>query len=154
MKINFQFQPLTVSFGNAESREVSGPASDIEGYYKKHGMPHDHNAGAVKFFRIAENNTFAKARDQATQAGYPSPWDEDGSFFWDIPNKFKTITESGDGKPYTNVIQKFVIEDAHRQDDDHQGRREGRAHAMSNERIEIELLAEPRELSMANRATV
>ncbi len=109
MILNFSFNPLKVSFGNAESREVSGPASAITGYYLKHGMPHDHNAGPIIFFRIGPDNKFAAARDRAAQAGYPAPWDA-GSFHWLIPNKFRVITESGDGKEYTTVKQEFTME--------------------------------------------
>jgi len=109
MKLNFSFGPFKVSFGNAQSREVSGPASDIKGYYLKHGMPHDHNAGPIRFFNIGQDNKFVSARDTAAQSGYPAPWDA-GSFHWKIPNKFKVVTESGDGKEYTTVKQEFTME--------------------------------------------
>lgn len=106
MMLDFVFHPLKVSFGNAETREVAGPASNITGYYLHHGMPHNHNPGPVAFFRISQNNRFQAARDQAAQSGYPSPWSK-GGFHWVIPNKFKVITESGDGKQYTTVTQAF-----------------------------------------------
>lgn len=108
MMLDFVFHPLKVSFGNAETREVAGPASNITGYYLHHGMPHDHNPGPLRFFRISEKNRFQAARDQAAQSGYPSPWDK-GSFHWVIPNKFKVTTESGDGKEYTTVTQAFKM---------------------------------------------
>jgi len=108
MKLNFSFHPLNVSFGNAETREVAGPASNIKGYYRKHGMPHDHNPGPVRFFRICEDNKFLAAADHAAQSGYPAPWGK-GSFHWKIPNKFRVFTEGGDGKKYTDVIQGFTM---------------------------------------------
>jgi len=73
-------------------------------------MPHYHNAGPVKFFPISEDNKLRPpAVDTAAQSGYPAPWDK-GSFHWKIPNKFRVITESGDGKEYTIVIQEFTME--------------------------------------------
>ena len=109
MILNFDFHPFNVSFGNVGTREVAGPASNIQGYYLKHGMPHDHNPGPVRFFPMSEDNKFAgTARDTAAQQGYPAPWDA-GSFHWKIPNKFKVNTEGGDGKEYTNTIQEFTL---------------------------------------------
>lgn len=109
MILNFNFHPFNVSFGNAGTREVAGPASNIQGYYLKHGMPHNHNPGPVRFFPISEDNKFSgTVRDRASQQGYPQPWDV-GSFHWEIPNKFKVNTEGGDGKKYTTVIQEFKM---------------------------------------------
>jgi hypothetical protein len=109
MILNFNFHPFNVSFGNVGAREVAGPASNIQGYYLKHGMPHDHNPGPVHFFPMSEDNKFAgTVRDQASQRGYPAPWDV-GSFHWKIPNKFKVNTEGGDGKEYTHTIQEFTM---------------------------------------------
>ncbi len=71
-------------------------------------MPHDHNPGPVRFFRISEDNKFLAAADHAAQSGYPAPWGK-GSFHWKIPNKFRVFTEGGDGKKYTDVIQGFTM---------------------------------------------
>jgi hypothetical protein len=110
MTLNFKFSPVKVSFGNAGIREVAGPASNITGYYLLHGMPHHHNPGPPNFHAIAEDNTLANGvRDRAAQRGYPSPWG-DGTFHWEIPNKFKVMSESGDGKQFTQTIQAFLID--------------------------------------------
>jgi hypothetical protein len=111
MVLNFRFAPLNVSFGNAEAREVEGPASDIDGYYTEVGMPHFHKIkGHGTFFRIGEDNTFAKVRDIAQQGNFPEPWDK-GSFHWMIPNKFRVANEGGDGEKFTDVKQEFIIDE-------------------------------------------
>ena len=110
MMLDFEFHPLRVSFGNVGTREVEGPASAIRGYYRRFGKKFlRHNPGPVHFFRIAANNRFAAAQDKASWIGQPSPF-SDGSFHWKIPNKFRVITETGDGKRYTTVIQEFGME--------------------------------------------
>lgn len=110
MKLDFEFNPLTVSFGNAETREVAGPASAITGYYKRFPKKKlAHNPGPLRFFRIAQNNRFAGAEDKASQGPMPPPFSA-GSFHWKIPNKYRVITESGDGKQYTVVKQEFGME--------------------------------------------
>jgi hypothetical protein len=99
-----------VSFGNAATREVEGPASAITGYYKRFGKKFlRHNPGAVRFFPISKSNRFDGAKDTAAWLDQP-PVHSDGSFHWKIPNKFRVKTESGDGKKYTTVIQEFGME--------------------------------------------
>ncbi|TFG45162.1 MAG: hypothetical protein E4H31_03090 [Dehalococcoidia bacterium] len=108
MKLIFNYHPKKISFGNVEAKEVSGPASDIRGYYKMHGMPHYHNSGDT-FFSIGEDNKLKNAEDTAAQSGYPKDW-SDGRFEWIIPNKFQVKTEGGDGKKFTKVTQAFSID--------------------------------------------
>jgi hypothetical protein len=107
MKLTFNYHPKKVSFGNVQAKEVSGPASDIVGYYQNHGMPHYHNSGDT-FTSIGEDNKDT-APDTAAQSGYPKPW-SDGSFKWIIPNNFRVKTEGGDGKKFTDVTQVFTID--------------------------------------------
>lgn len=109
MKLDFSFHPKTVSFGNVEQMEVSGPASNISDYYLSEGMPHHHNSGD-RFFAISEDNKLATAEDTASQEGYPSPWDK-GTFDWLIPNHFKLKTETGNGKKYHEATQSFRMAD-------------------------------------------
>jgi hypothetical protein len=111
MFLDFEFHPLRVSFGNAATREVEGPASAIEGYYKRFSKKFlRHNPGPVHFFPIAQNNRFVPGtEDDASWLDQPPPF-SDGSFHWKIPNKFRVVTESGDGKKYTTVIQEFGME--------------------------------------------
>lgn len=110
MFLDFEFHPLRVSFGNAASREVEGPASAIEGYYKRFSKKFlRHNPGPVHFFPIGQNNRWAPTQDDASWLDQPPPF-KDGSFHWKIPNKFRVVTESGDGKKYTTVIQEFGME--------------------------------------------
>ena len=110
MILNFSFHPKTVSFGNVEQMEVSGPATNISGYYLHEGMPHDHDSGDT-FFAMSEDNKLAGGvRDTARQRNNPSPW-ETGAFDWVIPNRFKTKTESGNGKKYHDSTQSFRMAD-------------------------------------------
>jgi hypothetical protein len=110
MILDFSFHPKTVSFGNVQQKEVSGPATNITGYYLLHGMPHHHNSGN-KFFNMSEDNKFESAHDQAHQRNYPQPWDT-GGFDWIIPNHFKLKSESGNGKKYHDATQSFRMADA------------------------------------------
>ena len=109
MTLKFRYHPLTVSFSNVESKEVSHAATNITGYYASHGMPHWHNTGD-NFIPIGDDNIFL-GTDHAFQTGYPSPWSA-GGFDWDIPNHFRVTTESGDGKRFTTVDQDFRMIDA------------------------------------------
>jgi hypothetical protein len=110
MFLDFELQPLRVSFGRTGTREVEGPASSIKGYYKRFSKKDlHHNPGPVQFFPIGENNRFANAQDDASWLDQPPPF-SDGSFQWKIPNKFQVVTESGDGKKYTTVTQEFGME--------------------------------------------
>ncbi len=107
MKLTFNYYPMNVSFGNVESKEVSGPATNIWGYFKKYN-PADlwHDSGDT-FYPVGQNNKDT-AEDTASFSGYPSPWRR-GGFTWRIPNHFKTKTEGGDGKKFTTVSQVFYI---------------------------------------------
>lgn len=109
MKLRFKYHPLTVSFGNVENKEVSHAATNVNGYYLLHGMPHYHNTGDT-FYGIGPNN-IDSVDDTASQSGYPSPWSV-GGFDWDVPNHFRVKTESGDGKKFTTVDQDFRMIDA------------------------------------------
>ena len=111
MKLDFNFHPMNVSFGNVETREVSGPATNISGYFEDNYTADalKHNAGDTPtFFAMSQDNKFAAAEDTAAFSGFPAPWSK-GGFTWVIPNKFRVNTESGDGKQYTTVTQAFSI---------------------------------------------
>jgi|SRR5215216_2332096 len=108
MRLRFKYSPLNVSFGNIEVKEVSGPATNVTGYYS--GLPAAdlwHDSGDL-FTRIGKDNKDT-AIDTASFTGDPPPW-TDGGWDWVIPNNFKTITEGGDGKQFTTVTQSFFLE--------------------------------------------
>ncbi|HEY9115141.1 MAG TPA: hypothetical protein VIN10_10610, partial [Bacteroidales bacterium] len=110
MKLDFNYHPKSVYFGNLEAREVSGPASNIKGYYLHDGETHYHDSGDTFFNIDTDNSLEPDIVDTASQRGYPSPWYR-GSFKWVIPNRFKVKTESGDGKEFTKVTQSFIMVD-------------------------------------------
>jgi hypothetical protein len=108
MKLTFNYNPMTVSFGNVFAREVSGPASNVQGYFTSQSAADLHHDSGDTFTRIAADNKDT-APDTASFSGEPKPW-TDGGFDWVIPNKFKTVTEAGDGKQFTTMTQSFKIE--------------------------------------------
>jgi hypothetical protein len=111
MKLTFIYHPKNVSFGNVQAKEVSGPATNITGYYKKHytadGLKHD---SGDTFTPIKETNEDS-AEDTASTEDKFKPY-EKGTFDWVIPNKFKVKTEAGDGKKFTDVTQACSMLDA------------------------------------------
>ncbi len=107
MTLKFHYHPKTVSFGNVDSKEVSGPATNVKGYFVDHGGDYSHDSGDT-FFAINHNNVDS-ATDEASIYNYPSPWKR-GGYDWVIPNHFKLKTEAGDGKKFTDVTQAFTIE--------------------------------------------
>jgi hypothetical protein len=108
MKLTFNYTPKKVSFGNVEAKEVSGPATNITGYFRKHYTDDDlkHDSGDT-FTSIKENNEDS-AQDTAKSVDTFKPY-EVGTFDWVIPNNFRVKTEAGDGKEFTKVTQAFSI---------------------------------------------
>jgi len=108
MHLNFNLQPRNVSFANIETKEVSGPASGISGYFANYPAANLwHNSGDT-FFPIGRDNALSGAQDTAAFNGWPQPWSK-GGFEWRIPNHFRVRGEGGDGKQYTTVTQAFSI---------------------------------------------
>lgn len=110
MKLRFHYLPKIVSFGNVQSKEVSGPASLITGYYQKNFTKEQlkHDSGD-KFFDIKKNNEDSVV-DTASEIRSTKPFDV-GTYQWVIPNHFRLKTESGDGKKFTDVTQFFHMMD-------------------------------------------
>ena len=110
MNLRFNYHPKTVSFGNVEAKEVSGPATKIKDYFDKNftadELKHD---AKDQFFAIGQNNKDT-AVDTAKDIRKTKPF-EFGTYAWVIPNKFKVKTETGDGKKFTEVTQFFTMVD-------------------------------------------
>jgi peptidoglycan hydrolase-like protein with peptidoglycan-binding domain len=111
MKLTFIYHPRNISFGNVKAKEVSGPATNITGYYRKHftNARLKHNSGDL-FTPIKENNEDS-AEDTASDEEHVKPY-EKGTFDWVIPNNFRVKAEAGDGKQFTRVTQAFLMVDA------------------------------------------
>jgi hypothetical protein len=110
MKLTFNYHPKKVSFGNAEAKEVSGPASNVTGYFKKNFTEAElkHDSGDT-FTAIKEDNKDS-AEDTAAATLPTKPW-EKGTVDWVIPNNFRVRGDAGDGKELPNkVTQSFAIE--------------------------------------------
>jgi hypothetical protein len=108
MRLRFNYMPKTVSFGNVDSKEVSGPATNVHGYFEGRTGPFQQHDSGDTFLPIQDNNEDS-VLDRAGFWGYPSPWRK-GGFDWVIPNHFKVRTEAGDGKKFTDVTQAHRIE--------------------------------------------
>jgi hypothetical protein len=108
MFVKFHYFPKSVSFGNVQSKEVSGPASNIRGYFEGRKGKFEWHDSKDTFYSI-DNNNVDSATDEAGFWGYPSPWKK-GRYDWVIPNHFKVNTEGGDGKKFTDVKQIHTIE--------------------------------------------
>lgn len=110
MTLTFHYHPKSVSFGNVEAGEVSGPATGIWGYYKKHYTAADlwHDSGD-HFTPIGEDNRDL-ADDTAQTIDTFTPYRK-GGFKWVIPNRFRVDGEGGNGKVFTHVTQAFRMLD-------------------------------------------
>jgi hypothetical protein len=108
MNVKFHYFPKSVSFGNVQSKEVSGPASNIQGYFEGRKGKFEWHDSKDTFYSI-DNNNVDSATDEAGFWGYPSPWKK-GRYDWVIPNHFRVISEGGDGKKFTEVKQIHTIE--------------------------------------------
>jgi hypothetical protein len=111
MRLTFIYHPRSVSFGSAQAKEVSGEATGVAGYYKKHytaaGLHHD---SGDSFTSIKENNEDSSQDTAKTEDDF-KPY-EKGAFNWVIPNNFRVKTEDGDGKKFTEVTQAVEMVDA------------------------------------------
>ena len=107
MKLTFNYHPKSVSFGNIEAKEVSGPATNITGYFKKSPAADLWHDSGDTFFPVREDNKDT-AEDTAAFWGNPKPWAK-GGWEWKIPNHFKVKTEGGNGKKFTTVTQAFSM---------------------------------------------
>jgi hypothetical protein len=99
---------MNVSFGNVQVKEVSGPASNITGYYL--ALPAAelwHDSGDT-FIAVGADNKDT-AVDTASFSGETQPW-TDGTYDWLIPYHFQTKTEAGDGKKFATVTQAHTLE--------------------------------------------
>ncbi|MEQ8997202.1 MAG: DUF4157 domain-containing protein [Coleofasciculus sp. B1-GNL1-01] len=108
MRLNFNFHPKKVSFGNAFIKEIPGPATNISGYFKPYPPASLYHHPNPNFVPIAQDNTLGTLRDHAAFSGHPAPWKK-GGFKWDIPNHFRVKGEGGNGKKFTTVTQAFSI---------------------------------------------
>jgi hypothetical protein len=108
MKLSFKYAPLNVSFGRIKVKEKSGPATNITGYYLGLTAAELWHDSGETFTRIGADNIDTGV-DTASFEGDPAPW-TDGGWDWLIPNTFKVLGESGDGKTFTTVTQSFQLE--------------------------------------------
>lgn len=107
MYLHFDYNPTTVSFANLEAGEISGPASGIEGYFKRWPAETWAHDSGDSWTPIDRKNRLM-GHDEAAGSGFARPWSE-GKFDWIIPNRFRVEGESGDGKVFHNMTQSFSI---------------------------------------------
>lgn len=110
MRLNFDFAPMNVSFANVEMREVSGPATNVTGYFAaRTAAANFHNANASYIGINGSNRLLGTDTAAVNLAGYPQPWSAGGRD-WVIPNRFRVVGEAGEGPEFTNVTQRFEIQ--------------------------------------------
>ncbi len=109
MFLKFRLNPLYVSFGSVESKEVSGPPSGEWGLFAGGGGSY-HESGD-NFFPYWRTN-WHNAQDEASMQFDPKvkPPLAPGGYKWIIPNHFRVIDEAGDGKHFTDVTQEFKVD--------------------------------------------
>lgn len=110
MRLNFDFAPMNVSFANVEFREVSGPASNVTGYFVPRGdVANYHNANPDYIPINGSNRMMGTDTAAVNPAGYAQPWSAGGRD-WVIPNRYRVIGEAGEGPEFTNITQRFEIQ--------------------------------------------
>lgn len=107
MLLRFKLFPDDVSFYNVQTKEVSGPASGIEGYYHRYDPTVlEHDSGDT-FFSYRQDN-YDTVRDVASLEDENPPPGE-GQYRWVIPNHYRIAGSSGNGHHFTNVQQIFKL---------------------------------------------
>ncbi len=109
MELTFNYHPMTVSFGNVEAKEVSGPASKITGYFKTPFPPDKTKHDSGDTFSFINEDNKDSVEDQAGMVLATKPYTH-GTLKWKIPNNFRVDGETGDGKEFTKVKQSFTID--------------------------------------------
>ncbi len=108
-----RFGARSVNFGNCEWLEVSdntaaaGAPTGITGTYFQPLIAAGVNLNHIptpNFLRIGPNLT-----DEAGISGLPAPFSA-GSFFWNIPNRFRRAATTGAGTVFVNSTQHFSID--------------------------------------------
>lgn len=107
MNLFFDYNPMTVSFANVEAGEVSGPATNVTGYFTAWTAAQLHHNSGDGFFGINGSNRL-NGVDTAAGSGFGKPWSA-GGFDWVIPNRFRVAGEAGAGKVFDNITQTFRL---------------------------------------------
>jgi hypothetical protein len=114
MRLTFNYHPMNISFGNVQAKEVSGPATNVTGYYIHHKIPRSelwHDSGDTFLAIGADNKDTAEDTASVQEDPTITPYMR-GTYDWVIPLKFKVKTEGGDGKRFTKVTQAHLMVDA------------------------------------------
>jgi hypothetical protein len=107
MFLKLIYNPLDVSFGNIQVKEVSGPATNVTGYFTRFSaVALRHNSGD-SFFGIGSNNRDS-ATDEASLGPIKAPFLA-GTFDWLIPYNFRIGTDASTEAHFTDVTQAFQM---------------------------------------------
>jgi hypothetical protein len=103
MVLHVTVQPTDVSFAYVEMQEVSGPATNITGYFQQFDP--------ANFYHTANGwaalDPVNAVNDHASGSGCPSPWYA-GGFDWDIPRQWRVIGKTKIGT-LPNRLQHYGI---------------------------------------------
>ncbi len=105
MKLDITVHPTDVSFANVEMRELSGPATNISGYFTDFPPSDLAHSPKPDWIPLSAQNKWG---DDAAFSGFPSPWSA-GGFEWDIPVRWRVRTTVNEGVMPKNRLQTFSI---------------------------------------------
>ena len=108
MKASIQLLPTTVSFYNVQCLEMSGPASEVHGYFTQFSDSELYHKASSIWVEFGQDN-FASGGDLLSFKTTRRPWSE-GRFVWHIPWRFRVGPSDG-GKTFKVVDQWFWITD-------------------------------------------
>jgi hypothetical protein len=110
MLLNVTINPLNVCLGETQLLEVPGPATNITGYFTQFSATTLKHNPSPNYTPFGDNNTLCC--DHAALNGLSSPF-SNGTFQWDIPNKYKLDGEpDSSGRNFTTTTQLFTIDSA------------------------------------------
>lgn len=115
MHLTVRVLPLSVNFGWTSLLEDPGGASAVAGFFlakQTAGTDLAHHPNP-NFSRFNFNNTiqFDTAAAGGPPVNPPPAWAA-GSFFWNIPNRYRASNSTGTGQIFTHTFQRFAIDAA------------------------------------------
>ena len=106
-----KFGPDTVNLGATQWLEVPGPATGVDGFFKKFSAATLHHNPTLFYISINDSNIL-DGSDHCAWHTTPGPY-KDGSFTWVVPNRYKLDGEpDSKGRFFTNTSQVFTMNSA------------------------------------------
>ena len=109
-----KFLPTDVCLGAIQWLEVPGPATGVDGFFKKFSAATLHHNPNLKYGLVNDSNIMEAGpdngpNDHCAWHSTPGPY-TDGTFTWVVPNRYKLDGEpDGSGRFFTNTNQVFTM---------------------------------------------